>query len=47
MQAEVVEWVDYSNCKRYFHIGRTIKKCSRDTGIIIDAIMWDLSLEVM
>ena len=47
MQAEVVEWVGLSKLQMLFaHLQAllTIKKnVPRDTGIIIDAIAWDLS----
>ena len=47
MQAEVVEWVDYqiANVISPFtgSFSYNKEKCRRDTGIIIDAIMWDLS----
>ena len=47
MQAEVVEWVDYqiANVIAPFSGSFTYdkEKCRRDTGIIIDAIVWDIS----
>ena len=47
LQAEVVEWVDYqiANAISPFTGSFTYDKakCLRDTGIIIDAIAWDLS----
>ena len=47
LQAEVVEWVDYqiANAISPFSGSFTYdkEKCRRDTGIIIDAIAWDLS----
>jgi len=47
IQAEVVEWVDYqiaNNIAPFISAFTYDKeKCRRDTGIIVDAITWDLS----
>ena len=47
MQAEVVEWIDHgvSNNRAPYTSSFTYnkEKCRRDTGILIDAIAWDIS----
>ena len=47
MQAEVVEWIDYqvANNIAPFTSGFTYTKetCRRDTGQLVDAIVWDIS----
>ena len=47
MQAEVVEWIDYgiANNRSPFTSSFTYTKetCRRDTGILIDALVWDIS----
>ena len=47
MQAEVVEWIDYqvANNIAPFTSGFTYTKetCRRDTGQLVDAIIWDIS----